>query len=80
MPAKRGFCPMCGKRLPRNAHAAWKRRDPKGWNEARNAGDMWCETCDAADNAAEAASLGAAESGLAAERLNDLRSWMDYGE
>lgn len=79
MATKRGYCPQCGKRLPRNNHAAWKRRDPKGWQEARLAGEQWCEACDASFNAAEAASLGPAESGLARERLLDSEYELAYG-
>lgn len=79
MATKRGYCPMCGKRLPRNNHAAWKRSDPRGWQDARAVGDMWCEACDAASLAAEAASLHAAESGLGLERLRDAQYEMAYG-
>lgn len=79
MATKRSFCPNCKKRLPANNHAAWKRRDPKGWQEARAAGDQWCEACDAVSDAAEAASLHAAESGLGLERLRDAEFEMAYG-
>lgn len=78
MATKRGYCPNCGKLLPRNNHAAWKRRDPKGWEEARLAGEQWCEPCDVAYMAAEAMSLHAAESGLGLERLRDAEYERDY--
>jgi hypothetical protein len=79
MTAKRGYCPHCEKRLPRNNHAAWKRRDHRGWKESRDAGDMWCEACDAACDAAESESLREAESGVGLEKLREVEFERDFG-
>lgn len=67
-------CRLCGAQLTAEEVRRYAERNPDLLAE----GDVWCAKCDAADAAAEAASLHAAESGLGMEQLRDCQYSMAY--